>query len=212
MKKIYLIRHGQTEYNKNHIIQGGTIDSSLNQTGQLQGQAFFDYYQGTPFDIVYTSALVRTKETVQSFLDLGIPHKSLAALNELSFGIYDGQKVIGDQSNEFSQIIKQWDQGETHLKHEGGQSPEDVAKQQQTFISQVKEDNFETALVCMHGRAMRILLSQLLKQPLAEMHNFKHHNTCLYLLNYDGNSFSLEKENDLQHLEAFKTEEQLIFS
>ncbi len=212
MKKIYLIRHGQTEYNKNHIVQGGTIDSSLNQTGRLQGQAFYDYYKNIPFDIVYTSALVRTHETVQPFLDLGILHKPLPALNELSFGIYDGQKVIGDQSNQFSQIIKQWDQGATHLKHEGGQSPEDVAKQQQAFISQVKEDDFETALVCMHGRAMRILLSQLLNQSLAEMHNFKHHNTCLYLLTFDGNAFSLEKQNDLQHLEAFKSEEQLIFS
>jgi len=211
MKKIYLIRHGQTEYNKRNIVQGGTIDASLNDTGKLQGQAFFEYYKEVPFDIVYTSALIRTKETVQSFLDLGIQHKSLTALNELSFGVFDGQKVIGDASNEFSSIIKLWDKGDTHLKHEKGQSPEDVAKQQQAFIAQVKEDTFDTALVCMHGRAMRILLSQLLEDSLDNMSKFKHHNTCLYLLHYDGVSFSLEKENDLTHLETFQHKEQLIF-
>jgi broad specificity phosphatase PhoE len=52
----------------------------------------------------------------------------------------------------------------------------------------------------MHGRAIRILLCTLLNQPLKFMDKFEHENLCLYLLDFDGSTFSLEKSNDTAHL------------
>jgi probable phosphoglycerate mutase len=54
----------------------------------------------------------------------------------------------------------------------------------------------------MHGRAMRILLTTLLRQPLATMDQFEHRNLCLYRLRYDYDTqqFSVELANDTRHL------------
>ncbi|MCZ6694862.1 MAG: histidine phosphatase family protein, partial [Bacteroidetes bacterium] len=72
-KKIYLIRHGQTDFNNRGVVQGSGIDSSLNETGYKQAQAFFDAYQQVPFQKIYTSSLQRTTQTVKPFIDKGIP-------------------------------------------------------------------------------------------------------------------------------------------
>lgn len=211
-KKIYFVRHGQTDFNKNNIVQGASIDAPLNKTGLLQAKALFSYYnKKVIFDKVYTSSLIRTKETVQSFIDLGIPYTPMSALNEISFGIYDGTKHTSDEKGVFNQIVKKWHQGETHIKTEGGESPEELAEKQQEFIESVKQDKSENVLVCMHGRAMRVLLCQLMGESLANMDKYKHHNTCVYVVSYENNQFQIEQMNSLAHLEAYETDEQLIF-
>jgi len=67
-KKIYIIRHGQTDFNLQGIVQGSGVDSSLNAMGRAQAQAFFEKYQSIPFAKIYTSALKRTSETVSDFI------------------------------------------------------------------------------------------------------------------------------------------------
>ncbi|MFW5879460.1 MAG: histidine phosphatase family protein, partial [bacterium] len=62
LKTIYLIRHGQTDYNKKGIVQGSGIDASLNDLGRQQAEAFYDAYRNMPFDKIYISDLKRTKE------------------------------------------------------------------------------------------------------------------------------------------------------
>ena len=60
--------------------------------------------------------------------------------------------------------------------------------------------NQERILVCMHGRAMRILICQLLNKPLTEMDNFFHTNLCLYEFKYQSGDFELLRENFQDHL------------
>jgi broad specificity phosphatase PhoE len=85
-KKIYLVRHGQTEFNKKGIVQGSAVNSSLNDTGRAQAHAFYQAYKHIPFDAVYTSALNRSIESVQAFIDQSIPHFIRPGLNEISWG------------------------------------------------------------------------------------------------------------------------------
>ena len=74
-KTLYIIRHGQTDFNKQGIIQGRGINTDLNETGRKQGAAFFNAYKDIPFDKIYISELKRTQQTVQQFIDLGIPYQ-----------------------------------------------------------------------------------------------------------------------------------------
>ncbi|MEZ5023353.1 MAG: histidine phosphatase family protein [Chitinophagales bacterium] len=89
-KEIYIIRHGQTDFNLKKIVQGRGVDSELNTTGQQQAKAFFDHYKHIEFDHIFISELQRTKQTVQNFIDLEIPHTKLASLDEINWGIYEG--------------------------------------------------------------------------------------------------------------------------
>ena len=202
-KKIYVIRHGQTDFNLQNIVQGSGVDSSLNNKGRLQAEAFFKAYQSVPFDKVYTSALKRTKETVAPFLKLGIPTESLPGLNEISWGTKEGFPITPEEDQYYHYMLKQWQLGQTSLRIEGGESPEDVVRRMQPALDHIMSRTEEkNVLVCMHGRAIRILLCTLLNEPLKLMDKFEHENLCLYLLSHDGSTFTLERYNDTAHLRS----------
>ena len=200
-KKIYIIRHGQTDYNLQNIVQGSGVDSSLNPKGRTQAKAFFEQYKTVPFDKIYTSTLKRTTETVQHFLDLGIPSESLEGLNEICWGNKEGYKITPEEDQYYHYMLKQWQLGNTSLRIEGGESPDDVVKRMQPAVNYVmSKDNENTILVCMHGRAIRILLCILMDYPLKSMDMFEHENLCLYLLNRSDEGFTIERHNDISHL------------
>jgi probable phosphoglycerate mutase len=197
-KIIYIVRHGQTDYNKQGIVQGSLIDASLNDFGRRQAEAFSRKYSDYQFDVVCTSELKRTHESVASFGVKAPRYEKLSGLNEISWGVFDGKSVVGDMN--YWNVVDKWKDGAVHLKTEGGESPMDVASRQEPFIKWLKEEEFESALVCMHGRAMRILLCQLLDLPLVEMKNFKHDNLGVYKLKLNDTGFVLLEENNIEHL------------
>lgn len=201
------MRHGQTDYNLRGIVQGSGVDSSLNNNGQRQAAAFYKHYHHVPFDAVYTSVLKRTKESVKQFIADGIPHESFSGLNEISWGNKEGQRITPEEDEYYHWMLTQWQLGNTTERIEGGENPEEVAQRQLSVIDHImSKENEETILICMHGRAIRILLCQLLHYPLKSMDMFEHENLCLYLLNYTGSMFTVEKYCDVKHLSGLETE------
>jgi broad specificity phosphatase PhoE len=202
LKKIYLIRHGQTDFNLRNIVQGSGVDSSLNHTGRAQAEAFYHAYKHVPFQAVYTSALKRTTESVMGFIDAGIRHQSLKGLNEISWGKKEGQAITPEEDAYYHQMLRQWQEGKTDSRIEGGESPEEVVERMKPDLDIIlNNDREETILICMHGRAIRILLCYWLHYPLQSMDMFEHHNLCLYQLNYTGKQFQVVRYNDISHLQ-----------
>lgn len=201
VKKIYLLRHGQTDFNLQGIIQGSGVDSSLNETGEWQAQRFFEAYQNIHFDKIYTSALQRSIQSVRGFIQKGIPHEKHPELNEICWGNREGTFVSPETDKYYFGVLKQWQEGACDLRIEGGESPEDVAARQKVFLDLLlSRPEEETVLICMHGRAMRILLCVMLNYPLHHMDIFEHHNLCLYLVHHTGTMFSVQKHMDIAHL------------
>ncbi len=200
-KKIYLIRHGQTDYNLKGFVQGSGVDSDLNQTGRDQAARFFNLYKDIPFKKVYTSLLKRSIQSVQSFIELGIPHESYEGLNEINWGNKDGKEVTMGDNTFYWGMVKKWRDGEVDFKPEGGESPLDLQiKQQKVMDIILSKTDEDIILICMHGRAMRILLSTILHQDLRLMDTFQHENLGLYILEYSEGNFTVKKANDRQHL------------
>ena len=199
-KKIYLIRHGQTDYNLRGVVQGSGIDAPLNETGRKQAEAFYQTYKSVSFDKVYTSVLQRSQQSVKKFLADGIPHEAFEGLNEISWGNREGISITPEEDAYYHHMLKEWQRGNTSLKIEGGESPEDlVAKQRPVLEYILKQKQEETILICMHGRAMRILLTLMLNYPLKSMDTFEHSNLGLYELTYTGTMFTVDKFNDTSH-------------
>jgi probable phosphoglycerate mutase len=202
-KHIYIIRHGETDFNKSGYLQGSTINSSLNTKGNKQAKAFFDHYKSIPFDRIYTSGLKRSIESVNEFARLGIPVEHHDELNEINWGVFEGKKLSVVATFKINRIIHKWREGDTGLRIRGGDSPVDVAERQKKVIdlifSRPEEKNI---LVSMHGRAMRIFLCQLMQLNLSKMDQFKHDNLALYHLYYSADSSLplLVKNNDIEHL------------
>lgn len=202
-KKIYLIRHGQTDYNLKGVVQGSGIDAPLNQNGIDQANSFFECYKDVNFDKVFYTGLQRTCQSVQRFLDLGLPHESVPELNEISWGIYEGVPMTPSENEYYLNMLKRWSSGDLEYAIEGGESPNLVARRLQKGWRHIISQSGETFLVCMHGRAMRILLSIVLGYDLRHMDVFPHQNLGLYLLSQNGlGNFRIEKFNSGEHFKA----------
>lgn len=204
-KDLYIIRHGETDYNRRGIVQGSGVDAPLNEMGRAQAEAFFQAYQHLPFAKIYTSTLIRTFQTVESFIELGIPYEQLSGLNEISWGVMEGKIPNSLDDDYFRNLIENWSAGNTSMPPDQGESPEQVVVRQRPAMAQIlAQTNESPVLIAMHGRAMRILLSWLLDKPLARMDTFEHSNLCLYKLTYDDATghFTLDIANDTAHLLA----------
>lgn len=200
-KKIYLIRHGQTDYNLRGVVQGSGIDSSLNELGLAQAGAFYERYKDLSFDKVYTSKLKRSIQSVDAFIQKGVNHETHSGLNEINWGNKEGSRITPEEDAYYRWLLKEWQENKTSLKIDGGESPEDVAARQKPILDLILSRTDESKiLVCMHGRAIRIMLCQLLNYPLSAMDIFEHKNLGLYLLSYTGSFCKIDLYNNLDHL------------
>ena len=199
-KKIYIVRHGQTKYNKEGVVQGRGIDASLDDIGRAQAKKFYNYYKDVPFQRIMISKLKRTYESVGDFIDLGIPYQRYEGLDEISWGLHEGAKASESRNEYFKKVTHAWRNGDVHIKIEGGESPEDVALRQNKVIDEFRKMPEDLILVCMHGRAIRILLCNLLNIPLSEMDNYGHYNLGLYIVSYENNEFKILESNSDKHL------------
>lgn len=201
VKKIYLVRHGQTKFNNLGIVQGRGINASLNDKGRNQAKMFYQAYKNVPFEKVYTSALKRTYESVQAFIEQEkITHREDDSLDEISWGNHEGVEASIERNTYFKELIAKWNNGETDIRIEGGESPEDVALRQKPVIDEIINSDDKTILICMHGRAIRVLLCQLLNEPLTKMDSFGHYNLGLYILKYQNGKFTIDLDNSIDHL------------
>ena len=204
LREIYLIRHGETDYNKKGIVQGAGVDAPLNEKGMKQAEAFFDAYRRFSFDKIYTSRLKRAYQTIEPFKGLDIPVEKHHGLNEIDWGDFEGRPVAHEQRNYYLSLLQSWREGYTHIPIKGGESPNDVYQRQKPVAEKLLNfDNHQTILVCMHGRAMRVFLCLLLGKCLTEMDEFKHANLGLYKIGVKpDNEITLLKRNCTDHLKA----------
>ncbi len=206
-KNIYIIRHGETEYNRTGYLQGATINASLNENGRAQAAAFYEAYKDIKFDKIYTSVLKRSIESVELFLLKDIPVEHYEELNEINWGVMEGKKLSPKAWIRLRRLAGYWKKGEIHKRIPGGESPKDVAERQKKVIniifSRPEEKNI---LLSLHGRAMRIFICQLLDLPLSEMDRFRHSNMGLYLIRFvEGQPPRVIKSNNKEHLDGYQT-------
>ena len=90
---IYFIRHGQTETNKEHKLQGRS-DIPLNETGREQAASAAAWFrsQGITFDLVYSSPLTRAKDTA-GIIAPGKQIHTDERIIEIDYGIYEGMNL-----------------------------------------------------------------------------------------------------------------------
>ena len=87
---LYIIRHGQTDWNVLHKLQGQT-DVPLNEEGRRMAEAAREKYRDIHFDVCYCSPLIRARETAEILLrGRNIPILTDDRLKEMGFGSYEG--------------------------------------------------------------------------------------------------------------------------
>ena len=201
-KTIHLIRHGQTDFNLKNIIQGSGINSDLNENGRLQASKFYESYKHVPYKHIYTSQLKRAIQSVNNFIDQGIPHSPLEELNEINWGIMEGKIQNPETVKLYHQTINNWKNGLLNQTVPEGETPLEMYQRQANGLELLmnKPPEEDIVLICMHGRAIRSFLCLLTGTPLHEMENWDHSNLCLYTLKFNGATFDIIQANDTTHL------------
>ena len=196
--KLYIIRHAETEYNRKGIIQGSEVDSDINDVGESQSNSFYEYYKDINFDKIYVSDLKRTFQTIRRFTENGSSYEKLKEFNEISWGVNQGKS---DDLEDYARLIDTWLAGNLDNKFEEGESPNEMSERLVKGFDKVLDDDHDTVLLCIHGRALRILLSKIIDNDLTKMDKYVHSNTGLYILEYKNGKYEILGSNLREHLE-----------
>ena len=91
--KLYVVRHGETEWNKEEIFRGRK-DVPLNATGTKQAEKTGRYFTGKSLDVVLSSPLSRAMQTAQAVARMtGVQVEAVEQLTDMSFGIWEGRPL-----------------------------------------------------------------------------------------------------------------------
>jgi alpha-ribazole phosphatase len=198
--RIYLIRHGETEYNREGRYQG-TIDVPLSQRGQEQAASLAHRLREEEIEAIYTSDLGRARETAQAIArdhDLDVIIEE--GLRERGFGQWEGL-TFGEIKERFPQVASHWLQDPLHTEVPGG---EDFGAFQRRIIATLdgirrrhREGNIA---VITHGGPILAILAHILQLEGDGMLRLRLDNACLSIIEYFGPTPVLILWNDTCHL------------
>jgi broad specificity phosphatase PhoE len=200
--RIYLVRHGETEWNRIRRFQGRS-DLSLNQEGKKQVRALALALKNKPLVAIYTSPLIRALETARL---IKVFHPSTPIFEEKGFiemdlGEFDGMNVH-DWAEQYPDIRKLWNENPATVKMPGGESLKEVqdrAKEALERITLIYPPD-ATILISSHNFVNLTILCDLLKIPLNRFRELRQENAAFNLICRKGNRFYVELVNEGSHL------------
>lgn len=93
-KRIYAVRHGETDFNKQGICQGQGCNIGLNETGRQQAELLSEKLKNIDLGAIYSSPLLRALETAEIVAqNKGMEIKQHQGLIEANFGVAEGVKM-----------------------------------------------------------------------------------------------------------------------
>lgn len=184
--KIYMIRHGETDWNKVFRLQGHA-NISLNEAGRELARITAEALKDIPFTRIYTSPLQRAKETAIIIKgERDIPVIEEERIKEISFGIYEGYHCSENNYDipdpDFINFFKK---PEAYIPPKEAESIEHLCERTTDFLMELvhnKEMAEETILVSTHGAAIRGLLSTVHKRSKAQFWEGGVHKNCAVTL------------------------------
>lgn len=201
---IYLIRHGETDWNKIKRLQGIT-DIPLNAYGIELAEKTADGLKDVPFDLIFTSPLIRARKTAEIIRgERLIPIIPTEGLREISFGAYEGLTYLPDRYNiPKPGFRKFFDDPEHYDTPPEGESLEHLRQRTSSFVRSVTENpeyEEKTILMASHGAAIRGILSGLFGLPLRDFWSGPVHKNCgVTKLHTEHGMFQIEFENRIYY-------------
>ena len=162
--RIFLIRHGETNWNKEGRFQG-QIDIPLNENGKDQARKTFEYLRYVSFNKAFSSSMHRPYETAQIILqnkkDLKI--EKIDSLVEISHGLWEG-KLEAEIREQWPILLKNWHDKPEEVIMPDGESIKDVSERSIEAFNNIcssQKDNDLTLLVA-HDAVNKTLICNIL--------------------------------------------------
>lgn len=167
---LYIMRHGKTEWNALHKLQGRT-DIPLNEEGKRMARQAYEKYKELNIDVCYCSPLVRALETAQIVLkNRKIPIIEDKRLSEMSFGEYEG--IENSLAIPDCPINVIFNQPEKYIESVGGaETFEQLFARTGSFLKEIVEPQIQAGkdiLIVGHGAMNSSIICQVKKLPIEE--------------------------------------------
>lgn len=201
LTRIYLVRHGETQWNKDLRYQGHR-DIPLSEVGIAQARKISTRLAGEKLDVVYASDLSRALETARI---IARPHnlevKVDARLKETNFGLWEGL-TYNEINLQYPDEMNGWRTNPRETKIPGGESLAEVMiRCKEGMDSLIKENLNRNILLVAHGGIIRILLVDILGMDINSYWKIKQDNVALNIIEYYGEDRAiLCLMNDISHL------------
>ena len=201
---IYLIRHGETDWNKSKRLQGIT-DIPLNAYGIELAEKTAEGLKDIHFDRIYTSPLIRAYKTAE-LIRGSRPIEIIPAdgLLEISFGDYEGLTHLPEHYNiPRPDFRKFFDDPENYITPPNGESLQHLRERTSAFVRSIMENPENEALTILmasHGAAIRGILSGLQNLPISGFWSGPVHKNCgVTKLHAEHGQFLIEFENRIYY-------------
>jgi broad specificity phosphatase PhoE len=211
-KRLYLIRHGETDWNLEGRIQGLT-DKALNEAGLKQAVALSDALADVPLEHIASSSLTRASTTA----DVVARHHPSAkrskekAFVEMCFGDYEGM-LLSEIDDDYKQYLRAWRGGtDKAFPGERGESPNAVARRGLAglralgLLGEGPSGGERHVCVVAHGRFNKILIAAL-QGDITTASDLKQGNTCINVLDLGLDGSCIVRALDVRdHLRELQT-------
>jgi broad specificity phosphatase PhoE len=157
MTKLFLVRHGQTDWNVATRYQGHS-DIPLNETGLQQAATAVQNFSGTPYEAIYASDLQRAQQTAHYFAeDSGLPIESDVRLREIFLGEWEG-KSIAQIRDDYPDLVALRRAEPTRYAAPDGETVLEVARRVVEAADEISAAHPDgNVLIVAHGMSMATL-------------------------------------------------------
>ena len=204
MTELILIRHGETDWNRELRFQG-QVDVALNAIGHEQARRLGLRLAGEAAHLLVCSDLLRTRQTAlpisQNRLHAALPEPLLnAALREQNFGVIDGMRV-DDIKTQHPDAWQQWTRFDADYAFEGGESTRQFHARVMGAVRELALNHAEQTLVVVtHGGVLDMIYRTALALPLSGPRQSEIPNAGLNRVRIQGDVIDILTWADTQHL------------
>jgi len=200
LRRIFLLRHGKTEWNGQFRYQGKS-DVPLNEEGRLQAQRAALRLTSLGIDAIYASPLSRAKENAHIVSKtLGAPIKGLyEELCEMNFGAWEGL-TAPDIERSYAESFRLWRRNPEKVKIPKGESFSEVVERVTCGMKKILNDAGENILVVTHGGSIRAALAGLFAMDISASWRIRIDNCSLTSMELGSDRVMLAFANDTLHL------------
>ena len=177
---LYLVRHGQTEANRQRTFQG-TTDFPLNETGRHQATDIMAFLKTEPVVAMYTSPMVRARETAGPLADhFSIVPETIPDFHEVDCGRWEGKpfdQIVVDEPERLGQWLT-----DPEIPAPDGESLGSVYRRIATPVNRITNLYRRTegaVVVVAHGAVNRAIICHLLELKPDRAFRFEQHNGCI---------------------------------
>jgi len=210
MTSIYLVRHGQTAWNREEIFRGRT-DVPLDETGLKQAELAGEYFKGMEINAIYSSPLSRASQTAQKIAQFhNLKVQPLPGIIDMSFGDWEGRQHQEIREKD-SKTYRQWVEEPDLVRLPGGEGLDDVRVRSMAALEEVIRKHPEKTLVLVSHRVIcKVLICAILNLDNSHFWQITQDTTAINLIQYRKGKYILSLMNETCHLKPLKEQTQKI--